>query len=316
VRSIVVVLVATLSTTVAADPTADREAAEARALGDAGDFAKAAIKFRLAYGHEARPSFICNAGVAYYKAKDLTRAQYYLGRCLKLRDQLEAGFLDLLTKAIAAVTARLEAAHYPRIELVPDPADATVTVAGATSPFDEPVVAGIVWVPPGRYTLTFHAAGHADKSHVVDVKPDQTITENVQLAATTVTTGPPLVDTKPIEARTHPLPVVTPELPAPRSRTPALIASIATAVVGVAAIASYAYASHEASVAGSATLQPDYDAAKSSALSYQHASWVFGGLAGAGAVASGVLWYLAVTGPSIEVRATPTGGSVSLIGRF
>jgi hypothetical protein len=93
------------------------------------------------------------------------------------------------------------------------------------------------------------------------------------------------------------------------------VTSIATGVVGIAAIVSYAYASHEAGVAGSATVQADYDAARSSALSYQHASWVLGGLAGVGAIVSGVLWYsFAVTGPSIEVHAT--GGSVSWGGRF
>ncbi|HEV7556531.1 MAG TPA: hypothetical protein VGO00_13790, partial [Kofleriaceae bacterium] len=212
-------------------------------------------------------------------------------------------------------TAKLEAEHYPRIELVPDPADATVTVQGTSSPFDEPVVATTIWVPPGRYTLTFHAAGHADKSHVVEVKPDQTITENLQLAATT--TEPPPIDGKPIES--HPqvaAPVVPSETPAPRSRTPALVTSIASGVVGVAALVSYAYASHQASVAGAATTQPDYDAARSSALSYQHASWVLGGVAGASAIVSGVLWYLAITGPTVEVRATPTGGSVSWGGRF
>ena len=79
---------------------------------------------------------------------------------------------------------------------------------------------------------------------------------------------------------------------------------------------SYAYASHEASVAGSATVQTDYDSAKSSALSYQHASWILGGVAGVGAIVSGVLWYLGATEPNIEVHATPTGGSVSWGGRF
>ena len=308
-------LVATLSTTAAADPaTADRDSAAADALVTAGEFAKAAIKFRSAYAQDPRPPLICNAGVAYYRAKDLTRAHYYLTRCLALRDRLEAGFLARLTTAIAAVTAKLEAEHYPRIELAPDPADATVTVVGTSSPFDEPVVAGIVWVPPGRYTLTFHAAGHADKSHAVEVKPDQTITENIQLAATTREPAP--IDTKPADTRPHLPPAIRSETPAPRSRTPAVVTSIATGVVGIAAIASYAYASHEASVAGSATTQPDYDAARSSALSYQHASWVLGGLTGASAIVSGILWYLAVTGPSLEVHATPSGGSVSWGGRF
>jgi hypothetical protein len=321
VRWIGVVLVATLSTPSAADPaTSKRESAEADKLVAAGEFAKAAIKFRSAYAQDPRPPLLCNAAVAYYRAKDLTRAHYYLGRCLKLRAQLEPSFVDSVTKAIAAVTTRLEAEHYPRIELAPDPDDATATVDGPTSPFDEPVVAGVVWVPAGRYTLTFHAAGHADKSQVVEVKPDQTITENVQLVATTAT-PPPIdhepIDHKPIESSPHvPPPAVPSETPAPRSRTPALVTSIATGVVGIAALASYALASHEAGVAGSATTQPDYDAARSSALSYQHASWVLGGVAGASAVVSGVLWYLAVTGPSVEVRATPSGGSVSWGGHF
>src|SRR5438094_8539337 len=61
----------------AADPAAADAAADAAMqLGQAGDLAGAAAKFRAAYQQDpTRPQFLCNVGVAYFNAgADLPRA--------------------------------------------------------------------------------------------------------------------------------------------------------------------------------------------------------------------------------------------------
>lgn len=297
------------------------DAADADKLAASGQFAKAAIKYRSAYAQSPEPKLICNAGVAYYKARDLPRAHYYLGRCLALRDRLDAAFVTSLTKAIDAVTKKLESDHWPRIELAPDPSSATIAITGSSSPFDEPLVAGTVWVPPGRYAITFRAAGYDDKSRDVTVKLDQTITENVQLAASaTPRTDPrPPVSERP--PTTGPVGPIGPGPTSPietrvetRSKVPAIIATTATGAAAIAAVAFYVIASGKADDAGKATVRAQYDAAVDEATSNQHLSWIFTGVAGAGAIVSGLLWYRASTTPVVETHGN--GAVVGVSGRF
>src|SRR5688572_14838155 len=50
-------------------------AAEARAR--AGDYAGAIVLFKQAFALDGRAEYACNVGVAYYKARDLPRAQLF-----------------------------------------------------------------------------------------------------------------------------------------------------------------------------------------------------------------------------------------------
>jgi len=317
-------VVVALSSPALADPTSD--ARDAEALAAAGQFAKAATRFRAAYAGNPEPKLICNAGVAYYKARDFPRAHYYLGRCLAVRDHLDAAFVTSLTKAVAAVTKKLEADHWPRIELAPEPASAAISITGASSPFDEPVVAGTVWVPPGHYTITFRAPGYDDKSREVDVKLDQTITENVQLAAATAPraepTAPPVTTVAPTTtvpptttvAPTSPMTKQPETIAEPPSKLPAIVATAATAAAAIAAVSLYVIARGHVDDARVAAVRADYDAAVDAATSDQHLSWILGGVAGAGAIVSGFLWYRASTAPVVEVRSG--GAVVGVAGRF
>jgi hypothetical protein len=326
VRSIAAIVTVTLGTvTAAADPgTADRDAADADALAARGEFAAAAQKFRDAYREDRRPSLICNAGVAYYKAKELPRAHYYLGRCLGFTTSLDAGFVASVAKAIAAVSAKLEADKLPRLDLRPDPPTATIAIEGAGSPFDEPIEAGVVWLPRGAYTLRFHADGYTDRRIDVELHGSDVVAEDVTLVrahdepppAAGSGSAAPVIEAPP------PPPKPEPTMTVPRGRRAALVTTAATLAVAAAALASYGWAAHQASQAGDAQTPDAYADLKSSALGWQHASWVLGGLAGAGAIASGVLWYVATrtdetrSALRLDLGACATCIGVAVGGRF
>jgi len=75
VRSGSLAIIAVLAARATADPaTAEQRAAEAKDRATHGDLPGAAAKFREAYAADPRPDLICNVGIAYYKAKDLPRA--------------------------------------------------------------------------------------------------------------------------------------------------------------------------------------------------------------------------------------------------
>src|SRR5262245_31134437 len=78
----------------AAPAAADAEVKLAEDAASKGDFGGAASQYKLACTADARPELICNAGVAYYKAKDATRAHLYLSRCQERGTALDAEFVS------------------------------------------------------------------------------------------------------------------------------------------------------------------------------------------------------------------------------
>src|SRR5262245_15346658 len=112
-----------------ADPqAADRAAAEADALARAKDFRGAAAKFREAYAADPRPDFICNVGVAYHRAQELSRAQLFLSRCLERGSALPGTFIDAVRSALSKLEAAVKVGRYTPVDVVVEPRFATVAL--------------------------------------------------------------------------------------------------------------------------------------------------------------------------------------------
>lgn len=146
----------------AASEDDDRAAAladEADARARAGDYVGAAALFRQAHAIEPRPEYQCNVGIAYYKAKELPRAQLYLGVCLTRGSHLPEAFVAQVRAALAAVEDRLRKGDFTPVDVVVAPASAEVSVssfaAGETF-----VGARTLWLPFGAHTLEARAEGY------------------------------------------------------------------------------------------------------------------------------------------------------------
>ncbi|MBL8620208.1 MAG: hypothetical protein JNK64_02865 [Myxococcales bacterium] len=286
--------------------TADALAAEAEALAKAGDFVGAAGKFRDAHAADPRPELLCNVGVAFHKARDLPRAQLYLGQCLTRGGSLDPGFLASVRAVFAAVEDQLRAGDFAPIDVSPEPGGAAFTVS-AFSPGDTLVGARLVWLPFGHHTLHVTADGYVARDVDVDVA-----TRDRQAVRPALTRAPVAIVPPP------PPPDRAPPGPARPSTRPAWIASGATLAVGVTAGLLYLRARGWADDAGAPDLQRDqYRDRVDLARAYQHASWVAAGLAGVGAVASGYLWRRALRTPAtVDVAPTPGGVAVGVATTF
>jgi hypothetical protein len=283
---------------------ADALAAEAQALAAGGDFLGAAGKYRDAHAADPRPDLLCNVGVAFHKARDLPRAQLYLGQCLTRGGSLDPGFLASVRAVFAAVEDQLRAGEFAPVDVTPEPAGAAFTV-DAFGVGDALGGARRVWLPFGHHALHVTAAGYLPFDIEFDVATrDRRALRPRLLRAPVEIVPPPPPDPTP--------PAAPPRRPARPSARPAWIASGATLAVGVAAGVLYLRARSWADDAGAPELQPDqYRDRVDLARAYQHASWVAAGLAGVGAVASGYLWRRALRAPA-TVDVAPTAGGVAL----
>jgi hypothetical protein len=311
-----------VSSTAAAQPAAapppdsvgqaDALAAEAEGLAQGGDFLGAAAKFRAAHAADPRPSFLCNVGVAFYKAKDLPRAQLYLGRCLTRAGSLEAVFVASVRTVFASVEDKLRADSYAPVDVTVKPDTAAFSVS-TFSPEDEIVGAGLLWLPLGTHTITARADGHRDGTATVEVK-DKTH-QNVRVTLEPAPAGGD-GDGDGDGNGTGPVVATGPR----RSKTPAIIATAGTLVFGGGALYAFLTARSKAEDAGAPMLSDDeYDRRVDKARRWQKISWALGGVAVVGAVASGYLWYKATrsTTTSVEVAPTADGGaSVTFSGAF
>lgn len=295
-----------------ADPSeADRLAAEANALASQGKLAEAASTFRAAYAQDPRPQLICNVGVAYYKANDLPRAAFYLDQCRALGAQLDAAFLDNVDKVLAAVRRVLAAGDFAPVTFVVDPQTAAATIEA--SPFDEPIIGQrSVWVPFGTYRVHVHQDGYVDHDEPLHVSDRAPVTLHIQLAKPAV--EPPKLEPPKPEP---PKPIAPPPVPAPAitahhpSRVPAIAATAGTLALGVLGGLAYLHALDLNDQAGATHDRATYNSLRASTLDYKHLSWVAGGLAGAGAIASGLLWYR-----SMHVEVAPDHAVAMIGGTF
>ncbi|MBV8760655.1 MAG: hypothetical protein JO257_25405 [Deltaproteobacteria bacterium] len=285
-----------------ADPaTADKLAAQANALASQGNFVASAATFRDAYLQDPRPQLICNVGVAFYKANDLPRAAFYLDQCRAVGGQLDAAFLDNVDKVLAAVRQVLTAGDFTPVTLVIDPRMAAATIE--SSPFDEPIIGQhSVWLPFGTYRVHVHQDGYIDRDEPLHITDRTPITVHVQLEKVVIK------PVEPVKAVPSPPP---PPPPAHASRVPAIAATAGTVVLGIAGGLLYLHALDLNDQAGATHDYPTYKSLRASTLDYKHLSWVAGGLAGVGAVASGLLWYR-----SMHVEVAPDHAVAMISGTF
>jgi hypothetical protein len=298
VRVAVVLLIIAWSFRAGADPTQDAQDRAAK-----GDFVGAAQKYREAFAASPKPELLCNVGVAYYKAKDLPRADWYLSHCLEIGSTLDAAFLDSVKKVLAVVDEKLQSGDFAPINLLITPATATTTIEGV---YDEPVpVSKKVWLPYGHHELKIHAEGYYDQMVPLDVKDRDMAAISVALVRSETKLEPIKPELEP--PREPREPIVTSQ---PRSKLVPVMATSATVGFAGGAVIAWVLARGKATDAGKATTFDAYTAAADGARSRQHVAWALGGVAVVGAVVSSYLWYHA----SVEV--TPTSTTVAYVARF
>ena len=341
-RAVVVIFLAALALDAAADPSAaDRAVAEAQTRAANNDFLGAAAKYREAFTAEPRPELMCNVGVAYYKAKDLPRAQRYLDQCISIGTSLDRAFIDNVKKVLAAVEAALAKGSYTPVDLLVQPTSTTTTVEGGV-PFDEPLLGSRrVWFPFGHYRLTVHAEGHVDRVIEVDAKDHAAVPARISLERAPVEPVSPAqgsatgsaepagsgsaaagsgsaqgsgsaetTETGSGSVTITPAPLHRPSIVAP------IVATAASVGVGAAALGFYLGARSAAQDAGKTGDSMKYADLVDKAQLRQHISWILGGVAGAGAIVSGFLWYRYASTSHVELQASGTGVALSLSGRW
>ncbi|HEY5923247.1 MAG TPA: hypothetical protein VIV11_16320 [Kofleriaceae bacterium] len=324
-RVVAVILLATAWQAAADSGAADRAVAEAQTRAAKNDFVGAAAKYREAFKAEPRPDLMCNVGVAYYKAKDLPRAQRYLDQCLSIGTSLDRAFIDKVKTTLTAVEGALSSSNHTPVDLLVQPTSATTAVEGGV-PFDEPILGSRrVWFPFGKYRLTVHAEGHVD--HVIEVEAKDRNAVAARVALKVAPPPPPIevgsgsaegsatIEVGSGSAIEPPSPQPLPPIAKP-SLLPPIVATTASAGLGILALGFYLAAVDKANAAGETGDRAVYEELVDQARSRQKMSWLFSGLAGAGAVVSGILWYRYAAAPTVEVQANGTGAAITLSGRW
>ncbi|MBA3393702.1 MAG: hypothetical protein H0T89_13725 [Deltaproteobacteria bacterium] len=323
--SLLMVALAVVPVTAYAEPErAKALSAEGEAAVAAGDLLRAAVKFRAAFNEEPRPEYMCNAGVAYHKLKDLPRAHRYLGQCVSMGASLDAKYRENLRRVVDSIEAKLVAGNFTPVDVVLEPGAATLTIDGGV-PYDEPVVgSGRIWFPYGSYRLRAAANGYVEQPVVIEVKGHAAVPLRIELekAPAAVDIGVQPDPTRPdVTQPDRPItPAITPPpvlVTRPRSKAPAIIATTATGALAITAALLYFKARVYVNDAEAAEDQATFDELHDKSHRFQKLAWASGGLAATGAVVSGYLWYRALrTEPAVEVIATGDGAAVSLRGRF
>jgi hypothetical protein len=301
----VVIAITLVSVTASADPERAKQlSAEADALVANGDLIGAAAKFRAAYAEEPRPEHICNSGVAYHKAKDLPRSHRYLNQCVSMGGSLEPAYRENLKKVVDSIEQKLVGGEFTPIDISLAPSTAVLVLEGG-KPFDEELIGGgRIWVPYGVYRFVVRAPGFVEKSSNVTAIGHAAMPLRVTLEPA------PIEKPKPIEA-----PIVEPAVVGP-SKVPAIAVSITAGALAVTSLYFYMRARGYVSDAESDEITVDeYRDLHDKAHSNQRIAWVVGGLAGAAAVASGILWWRVLRAPA-QVEVTTSGTGVAIRGRF
>jgi hypothetical protein len=296
--------------------SADRIAAEANARAAAKDYLGAAAKFREAYAADPRPDFICNVGVAYYKAQEVTSAQLFLGRCLERGSSLGGKFMQDVRTALAKLETTLKSGSYTPVDIIVEPRFATVSVSSFAA--DETFDGGrTVWVRFGTYSVTVRAEGYVERTVSIEATDRAIVPVRVALVK------------QPAE-RVHPEPAL-PRAgsaagtagtarsvePASPSLAPPIVTSIAT--IGLAGWAVYAtiVAHDHADHAGFALRGDAYQTEVDAARRWNRIFGIDLALTGVAAIASGYLWYRATNHPrSATIEVSTHTASISFRGAF
>jgi hypothetical protein len=303
----VTIIVTIASSTIAFAQPNDNPLAEAEARAKKNDFVGAAAQFKLAYAKDPRPELICNVGVAYFKAKELARAQLFLSRCLERGSALDAKFVDNVRVVLGSVETSLRQGDFTPVDIVITPPGATITLDD-----DESFVGSrLVWVPFGMHRFYVHSEGYSGYLIELDAKTRDVVhfKAELQRPAPVEATPPPPVKVE------VPTPVPTPARPhQSTSAHRSLVLPIASSAVAGAAATVVVIAfgrAHDAADRAAFAVSPDV---------YQHDvdrtnNWntIMGASAAValiGAGASGYLWFRA-THTSSPVEVEPTSGGVA-----
>ena len=287
-RSLALALACVVAASPAARADADDHVAEAEAHVAAKRFEEAATAYAAAYAEDPQPKYLCNIGVAFHRARDLSRAQAYLSDCVIRGAALDARFISTVRDTLDTVEAQLRVGNYTPVDILVSPKSAEVTVLGETF-----VGSRVLWLPYGTHDVTAKADGYETQRRTVDAIDHSQ--RNLQIAL----------------ARAR---VVEPVTVA-RSKRPAVVATATTGALALAAVLVYLRARGLAGDVDPMVPRPAYDDAVDRARRWQHASWALAGLAGAGALVTGYLWMRSTT----RVEVTPTeggGGTVGLAGSW
>lgn len=308
----------------------DQFVADAEALAKKGDFVGAAAKFKAAYAVDPRPALICNVGVAYYKAKDLPRAHLFLNRCLERGTALDPKFVDSVRAVIKAVESSLRSGNFTPLDIVVEPAGATVIV----HPFgeDEVIIGShVVWVPSGKHEVVGRNEDYEDNVTEVDAKGHDLQPVHITLVHKPVVVGPgnehhgegvgsdttgsgsgsgapppPSGSGSATITPTPPTPHLTHRYTTP-SKVPAIASTAITAVALAITIVAYSNA-HDSADRSQFALSSD--AYKSDVSSVDHWNALMGAsmtLTVIGAGVSGYLWSRAFQTERVDVQPTSNG---------
>jgi hypothetical protein len=322
VRRIAFASVLAASAIAFAQPVSDPKA-EAEALAKQGDFVGAAAKYKLAYASDPKPATICNVGVAYYKAKQLARAQLFLNRCLERGTALDQQFVDQVRAVLTSLEQTLRAGDFTPLDIVVEPAGAKVTIVEYGD--DEAFIgARLVWLPFGAHRLVARAEGYADKLVEVDAKGRDTTPIKITLEKVTDAvpeTTPGVGSNANAGSGSGSASVIIEPPPTVTTTRPSLIPAIAATGVSVAGIATaiigYLKAQDRAEYATFA-VTPDVYTRDQHAVTGWNAVMITGvGVGVVGAAAAGYLWSRYSRSSHVEVAPSPDGGAVmSLSGRW
>jgi hypothetical protein len=329
VRVVAIVLMLALGQLAIADPAADEALAQAEAAAKQGDYVAAAGKFKLAHSIDPRPGLICNVGVAYYKAKQLPRAQLFLNRCLERGTALDPKFVDSVRTVLKSVETALRAGEFTPVDIVVEPASATVTVRAFGD--DEAFIGSrVVWLARGKQALIARAEGYVDQTIEIDAtgrdmqpvkitlqrKPAEPIAIGGGTAPDTGSAAPRDTGSGAPRDSVAPPPVAPPavvEVDRP-SKVPAIAASAVAAGALALAILSYQRAHDRAELAAFAITRDAYDDDKSAVKTWNGLMLTGTALGIASAGIAGYLWSRALRSPAVELQAT--GSSVAISGRW
>jgi hypothetical protein len=314
---IAVALSALLVQRAVADPaTADAELKQAEGLAANGDFLGAAAHYKLAYAADARPELICNAGVAFYKAKDVVRAHLYLSRCQERGTALDAGFVAAVRNALSAVETALRAGAFTPVDIVASPEGATLTIS-TMEPSDAFVGSRLLWLPNGKHTLAARAEGYTPQTFEIDAqgKDRQPITLTLQRTPALVVVPPPRPSAR-LPPREMP-PVPSPQEPARPSKALAVAATSVSALALAVAGISYVVAHNRAERSQFALTEDQYTADTESIDSWNATFGVSLTVGIVGAAAASYLWYRALKTPArVQVDASGRAAWLTISGRW
>jgi hypothetical protein len=302
-----------------AQPASDPQA-EAEALAKQGNFLGAAAKYKLAYAADPKPATICNVGVAYYKAKQLARAQLFLNRCLERGTALDQQFVDQVRAVLTSLEQTLRGGDFTPLDIVVEPPGAKVTIVEYGD--DEAFIgARLVWLPFGVHKLTAHAEGYADKLLEVDAKGRETTPVKITLEKVPEKTPDVGSNANVGSGSGSAAVIVEPPPPALTPKRSSMIPAIAATGVSVAGIATaiigYLKAQDRADYAQFA-VSPDVYTRDQHAVTGWNAVMVTGlGVGVVGAAAASYLWSRYSRSSHVEVAPAVDGSVVmSLSGRW